>query len=80
MKKLLIALSFLNLVILIMTLIEFIALDRKLDWIINKQSEVNSEVYKELRSHEQSVRLLATDTDILMNIVTSKEYCEVKDE
>ena len=80
MKRLLIALCLLNLIILIMDLIQFIALDKKLDWAIEKQGKLNEGTYESIKNHEQMIRILETDNQIFMNILTSHEYCNIEEE
>lgn len=70
------AVLFVCFAILFMTLIEFIALDKKLDKAIEQQGEINQSSYLVNKEQSESIRLLKTDTNILMNIAISGEYCK----
>lgn len=70
------AVLFVCLVILVMTLVEFIALDKKIDKAIQQQGEINQTSYYINKEQSESIRLLKTDTKILMNIAINNDYCE----
>lgn len=59
-----------------MTLVEFIALDKKIDKAIEKQGEINQSSYLINKEQSESIRLLKTDTNILLNIAINNDYCE----
>lgn len=73
------AVLFVCFVILFMTLIEFIALDKKIDKAIQRQGEINQSSYLVNKEQSESIRLLKTDTNILMNIAINQDYCEEKE-
>ena len=75
MKKILFGIYFLVLTLLIMTLLEFIYLDKKLTKAIEKQLNTNTEVQATLQEQAKSLRVLTTDCLVLTNIVTSEDYC-----
>lgn len=62
--------------ILVMTLIEFIALDKKIDKAIEQQGKINQTSYLINKEQSESIRLLKTDTNILMNIAINQDYHE----
>ena len=76
MKKILIALCMLNIVLLVMTLVEFIALDRKLDKAIERQNEINGKTYEILRDQEKSLRIMETNNEIMFSIIINGDYYE----
>ena len=76
MKKILIALCMLNIILLVMTLVEFIALDRKLDKAIERQNEINGKTYEILRDQEKSLRIMETNNEIMFSIIINGDYYE----
>ena len=80
MKKILIGIYLLGVMLLIMTLLEFIYLDKKITYAIKYQAKTNAEVNKTLQEQAKSLRVLGTDCLVLTNIVTTGEYTGVQDE
>ena len=76
MKKILIALCMLNIILLVMTLVEFIALDRKLDKAIERQNEINGKTYEILQDQEKSLRIMETNNEIMFSIIVNGDYYE----
>lgn len=76
MKKLLIALCMLNVILLIMTLIEFIALDKKIDKVVDRQNEINGKTCEILQAHEKSLRIMETNNEIMFSIIVDGDYYE----
>lgn len=68
------AVLFVCFAILIMTLVEFIALDKKIDKAIERQGKINERSYQTNREQSESIRLLKTDTQILMNIAINNDF------
>lgn len=68
------AVLFVCFAILVMTLIEFIALDKKIDKVVERQGKINECSYQMNKEQSESIRLLKTDTQILMNIAVNGEY------
>ena len=63
-------------VILVMNWVGFIALDKKIDRALERQGEINECSYQTNSEQSESIRLLKTDTQILMNIAISQDFCE----
>ena len=63
-------------IILVLNWVGFLALDRKIDQAIERQGEINECSYETNREQSESIRLLKTDTQILMNIAINNDYCE----
>jgi len=76
MKKILIALCMLNVIIIIMTLVEFIALDKKIDKSVDRQNEINGKTYEIIQAHEKSLRIMETNNEIMLNIIVDGDYYE----
>ena len=74
MKKILFGIYIMGVMILIMTLLEFIYLDKKLTRAIYKQMEINARVSTTLETQAKHIRVLNTDCLVLTNIITSGEY------
>ena len=70
------AVLFICFTILVMTLVEFIALDTKIQKAIELQEEINRCSYQVNKDQSDSIRLLKTDTQILMNIAINNDYCK----
>ena len=68
------AVLFMCVAILIMTLIEFIALDNKLQKAIEQQGEINQKSYQTNKDQAESIRMLETDTKILMSIAINGDF------
>ena len=68
------AVLFMCFAILVMTLVEFIALDRKIQRAIEQQGEINQRSYYVNKEQAESIRMLKTDTQILMNIAVNGDY------
>ena len=66
---------YLGLMILLVTFFEFKALDQKIEKAIEKQNQINQKMYEIAENQGRSIRLLQTDTEILMNIAINGEYC-----
>ena len=80
MKKILFGIYCLSVLLMIMTLLEFIYLDKKLTRTIERQLQINSEFSMVIKDQAKAQRLLQMDNQIIMNIVTSQEYCEMEEE
>ena len=80
MKKVLIGIYLWEVLLLVMTLLEFIYLDKKVTLAIERQIQVNAEVQKTLQEQAKSIRVLGTDCLVLTNIITTNEYIGVQDE
>lgn len=76
MKNILIALCMLNIILLVMTLVEFIALDRKLDKAIERQNEINGKTYEILQAQEKALRIMETNNEIMFSIIVNGDYYE----
>ena len=63
-------------IILILNWFGFIALDRKIDQVVERQGEINECSYETNKEQSDSIRLLKTDTQILMNITMNGIYCD----
>lgn len=61
--------------ILIITFLEFKALDKKIDKAIEQQQKINQKMYDISEYHSKTIKYLQTDTQILMNIVINGDYC-----
>ena len=79
MKKILLGIYFLEVVLLAMTLLEFIYLDKKMTQVTEKQLEYNASIKTTLDEQAKKIRLLSTDCLVLTNIVTSGEYVKQED-
>ena len=65
-------------VILILNWFGFIALDKKIDKAVDIQGKINESSYNTNKAQSESIRLLETDTQILMNITMNGIYCDEK--
>ena len=70
------AVLFLCFAILVMTLIEFIALDKKIDKALEQQGKINQVSCEINKEQSEKIRLLQTDADILMNIAINQDYLQ----
>ena len=61
-------------VILILNWFGFIALDKKIDQVVEQQGEINECSYKTNIEQSESIRLLKTDTQILMDLTLNGVY------
>lgn len=80
MKKILFGIYCLGVLLMVMTLLEFIYLDKKLTRAIERQLQINSEFSMVIKDQAKAQRLLQMDNQIIMNIVTSQEYYEMEEE
>lgn len=69
---------FLMFLILIHIWIGFIALDMKINKEIERQVEINKVSCEINNKQSQEIRMLQTDTNILLNIAVNQDYCEEK--
>ncbi|MBO7716642.1 MAG: hypothetical protein J6S85_23955 [Methanobrevibacter sp.] len=76
MKKILFGIYFLGLMLLVMTLLEFIYLDKKLTRAIDTQMEVNASLKTTQNRQERTIRLLETDCSVLTNIIINGDYLD----
>ena len=67
------------LVILSMVWIGFIALDRKIDKVLDEQGKINRVSYETNEEQSAAIRQLKTDAEILMNIALYSDYYEESD-
>lgn len=68
------AVLFLCFAILVMTLVEFIALDKKIDKALEQQGKINQVSCEINKDQSEKIRLLQTDADILMNIAINQDF------
>ena len=68
------AIIFLLALILVLNWIGFITLDRKIDKALEQQGEVNQCVYDTNDKQSKSIRLLQTDSEIIMRLLLSKDF------
>lgn len=80
MKKIILCIYLVEVIILIMTLLEFIYLDKKITTAMRYQANTNAEVNKTLQEQAKDLRVLTTDCLVLTNIITTNEYTGVRDE
>jgi len=52
----------------------FLMLDRKIDRELKRQAEINQTSYITNKEQSKSIRVLKTDTQILMNIAVNGDY------
>lgn len=62
------------LVILVLNWAGFVALDKKIEQALKQQGEINQSSYLVNKEQSESIRLLKTDTNILMNIAVNGEF------
>lgn len=74
------AVVFLLLAILVMTLVEFVALDKKIDKALEQQGKINQVSCEINKDQSEKIRLLQTDADILMNIAINQDYLQEEEE
>ena len=74
MKKILLGIYLLGVLLLVMTLLEFIYLDKKVSRAIEYQAKTNADVNKTLQEQAKSLRVLGTDCLVLTNIITKGDY------
>ena len=70
------AVLFLCFAILVMTLIEFIALDKKIDKALEQQGKINQVSCEINKEQSEKIRLLQTDANILMNIAINQDFLQ----
>ena len=73
------AVVFLLLAILVMTLVEFIALDKKIDKALEQQGKINQVSCEINKDQSEKIRLLQTDASILMNIAINQDFVKEKE-
>lgn len=76
MKKILLGIYLVEVLLLVMTLLEFIYLDKKLTKAIYTQTEVNASLHKTQERQERAIRLLETDCSVLTNIIINGDYLD----
>ena len=74
MKKILLGIYLVEVLLLVMTLLEFIYLDKKLTRAIDTQAEVNASLKTTQNRQERTIRLLETDCSVLTNIIINGDY------
>lgn len=62
------------LIILVLNWAGFVALDKKIEQALKQQGEINKSSYLVNKEQSESIRLLKTDTNILMNIAVNGEF------
>ena len=70
------AVLFLCFAILVMTLVEFIALDKKIDKALEQQGKINQVSCEINKEQSEKIRLLQTDASILMNIAINQDFLQ----
>ena len=80
MRKIIWGIYLLEVLLIVMTLLEFIYLDRKLTNAIATQAKINTSINENIQEQSKCIRLLSTDCLVLTNIVTTNEYTGVQDE
>lgn len=63
-------------IILLQVWIGFIALDKKIDKVVERQGKINEVSFKTNTDQSEKIRLLQTDADILMNIAINQEFVQ----
>ena len=63
-------------IILLQVWIGFIALDKKIDKVVERQGKINEVSFKTNTDKSEKIRLLQTDADILMNIAINQEFVQ----
>lgn len=74
------AILFLLALILVFVWSSFVMLDRKIDKALERQGEINQSVYDTNEKQSQSIRVLETDSAIILRLLLSKEYLEGEEE
>ena len=74
------AVLFLCFAILVMTLVEFIALDKKMQRAIEKQGEINQRSYLMNKDQSEYIRLLKSDINIIYRLAITGEFEETNDD
>lgn len=80
MRKIIWGIYLLEVLLIVMTLLEFIYLDRKVTNAIATQTKINASVSENLQEQSKTLRVLTTDCLVLTNIITTNEYIGVQDE
>lgn len=80
MRKIIWGIYLLEVLLIIMTLLEFIYLDKKITNAIATQTKINTNVGENLQEQAKALRVLSTDCLVLTNIITTNEYTGVQDE
>lgn len=80
MRKIIWGIYLLEVLLIVMTLLEFIYLDKKVTNAIATQTKINTSVSENLQEQAKAIRVLSTDCLVLTNIITTNEYTGVQDE
>ena len=76
MKKILLGIYIVEVLLLVMTFLEFIYIDKKITKAIYTQMEVNTSLHKTQEQQERAIRLLETDCSVLTNIIINGDYLD----
>lgn len=74
MKKILLGIYLIEVLLMVMTLLEFAYLDKKLTKAIYTQMESNASLRETQNRQEHMIRLLETDCSVLTNIIINGDY------
>ena len=70
------AIIFLLVLILLLDWVGFITLDKKINRALGQQEDVNQSVYYTNKEQSKAIRLLKTDSEIIMRLLIEGEYAE----
>lgn len=70
------AIIFLLVLILLLDWVGFITLDKKINRALGQQEGVNQSVYDTNKEQSKAIRLLKTDSEIIMRLLIEGEYVE----
>lgn len=70
------AIIFLLGLILLLDWVGFITLDKKINRALGQQEDVNQSVYDTNKEQSKAIRLLKTDSEIIMRLLIEGEYAE----
>lgn len=70
------AIIFLLVLILLLDWVGFITLDKKINRALGQQEDVNQSVYDTNKEQSKAIRLLKTDSEIIMRLLIEGEYAE----
>lgn len=76
MKKILLGIYLVEVLLLVMTFLEFVYLDKKLTKAIHTQMEINASLCSTQERQERTIRLLETDCSVLTNIIINGDYLD----
>lgn len=79
MKKILLGIYLIEVLLMVMTLLEFMYLDKKLTKAIYTQMESNASLRETQNRQERTIRLLETDCSVLTNIIIHGDYLKEED-